>query len=265
MTGEKAPFGAQGDDVLVALGLVCERVGALGMEIAYLHDGVPMEEAGWYASAHLRGTRIIAENMVGPIEAAEELIFQILQGGQCFGCRKVAVVDFTRKVPTQHFGDRTHDPAWEPSRADVCELTRDGKVFMRECGMEAPADSTRERLAQALIDAGFVHAAMIGAARSGLYDDFLSDEAMPLHLLVGHLQQYGDKALPLRQRVMEGEFDSTKEEADAWAASEDGKAAFDELLGAGMVNKIKSDAQKLQDSASRRSAERGRRGKRRKK
>jgi hypothetical protein len=35
----------------------------------------------------------------------------------------------------------------------------------------------------------------------------------------------------LIDRHMNGEFDASKEESDEWAASEDGKAAFNELVG----------------------------------
>jgi hypothetical protein len=38
-----------------------------------------------------------------------------------------------------------------------------------------------------------------------------------------------DAVAALITRHMNGEFDATKEESDAWAESEDGQAAFNEL------------------------------------
>jgi len=39
--------------------------------------------------------------------------------------------------------------------------------------------------------------------------------------------------LGLRQRVIDGEFDASKAESDAWAASPEGRQAFRDLLGGG--------------------------------
>jgi len=90
-----------------------------------------------------------------------------------------------------------------------------------------PAIPTKERLARAMEEA-LCPVQMIASARAGLYDDFESNLALPTMHLVAELRAIGQHALVAR--VIDGEFDGTKEEADAWAASEDGQATFRELI-----------------------------------
>ena len=72
---------------------------------------------------------------------------------------------------------------------------------------------TTERLAEAL-EADGAPDEMIERARTGYYDDFKSRLAMPI-----------------MQFAMEGEFDSTRDEAEEWARSEEGTVVRSELLG----------------------------------
>lgn len=81
---------------------------------------------------------------------------------------------------------------------------------------------TKDKLAAALRDIDLQE--MADKAATGYYDDFLSELTMPMIQLVSDLERVGTTpALQLRKRVIEGEFDSTKEEADAWAASPEGQ------------------------------------------
>jgi len=75
----------------------------------------------------------------------------------------------------------------------------------------------REKLARALEEA-HAPAQMVERARAGQYDDFLSDSATPIINLVRDLQLVG--LHELANRAMNGEFDGTKEEADAWYQAE---------------------------------------------
>jgi hypothetical protein len=84
---------------------------------------------------------------------------------------------------------------------------------------------TTERLAKALESAN-APKAMITAARAGCYDDFKSESATPIMDLVRDLRQAG--LTHLAQRAMDGEFDATQEESEAWANGPDGLAS---LLG----------------------------------
>lgn len=72
--------------------------------------------------------------------------------------------------------------------------------------------STKERLAQVLHAEGLFE--MEKAARAGRYDDYESVSATPIADLVRDLQAAGKH--PLANRAMNGEFDGTKEEAEAW-------------------------------------------------
>jgi hypothetical protein len=83
--------------------------------------------------------------------------------------------------------------------------------------------STKERLARAIIERSGGHydprvERMVKLARAGRYDDFESDIATPLIVLRNDLLAVG--YTDLAQRVMDGDFDSTTEEADAWMERE---------------------------------------------
>jgi hypothetical protein len=86
---------------------------------------------------------------------------------------------------------------------------------------------TTERLATALLQAG-APPWMIENAKNGLYDDFKSEIAIPTVLLVAHLKRLGMQEFA--QRVVDGEFDSTKEEAEEWANSPEGQETFRKLI-----------------------------------
>jgi len=86
---------------------------------------------------------------------------------------------------------------------------------------------TTEKLAAALRAAN-APAAMISKAEAGYYDDFKSPLAMPLHQLVTDAQAAG---LPdIAMSAINGDFDATREESAAWAASEEGKRTMQMFL-----------------------------------
>lgn len=72
--------------------------------------------------------------------------------------------------------------------------------------------ATSERLAQALHAAGLLE--METKAREGYYDDYKSPLATPITQLVNDLNDAGQ--FSLAKRAMDGEFDGTKEEGEAW-------------------------------------------------
>lgn len=85
-------------------------------------------------------------------------------------------------------------------------------------------------LAEALDAQGFKQLAK--RARKHEFHDFRSPHALPQHELVAELSEFQrQSAERLKMRVIEGEFDATKEESDEWAASPEGQAAM-EALGA---------------------------------
>lgn len=97
---------------------------------------------------------------------------------------------------------------------------------------------TKDKLAAALREVGLDHMAALAA--EGHYHEFLSSLPLPLITLVTDM---GDAArdaeqmkriaiLELRRQVIEGDFDASHEESEAWANSDDGKRTFGDLLGA---------------------------------
>lgn len=68
---------------------------------------------------------------------------------------------------------------------------------------------------------------MASKAAAGYYHDFLSPLATPCLQLAADLAEIGTpEAMALRARHLNGEFDATNEESDAWAKSAEGQSAF---------------------------------------
>jgi hypothetical protein len=65
------------------------RSGAKHLEIGYQREGVPIEEADWWASAQYRGTRITVEHQTGPEQALESLALRLLTGAKCVKCGRL--------------------------------------------------------------------------------------------------------------------------------------------------------------------------------
>lgn len=77
------------------------------------------------------------------------------------------------------------------------------------------SEPTKERLATALRDIGLV--ALADEAARGMFDDYESPNPFPLINLVHRLGEAGTaEATALADRVRDGEFDGTQEEADLW-------------------------------------------------
>lgn len=70
-------------DPVVACADLVGRTGASMFSVGYLHDDVPVEEAGWYAQAYFKGARITAEDYRTPGAAADALAFRLINGGTC--------------------------------------------------------------------------------------------------------------------------------------------------------------------------------------
>lgn len=88
---------------------------------------------------------------------------------------------------------------------------------------------TKDMLAAALREAGLSEM-MVDRASRGYYHDFMSPLDTPTLMLCEELAKADTPAaLALRRRVVNGDFDSTKEEADDWAKSPEGQEAFNKL------------------------------------
>jgi hypothetical protein len=86
---------------------------------------------------------------------------------------------------------------------------------------------TTEKLAKALVEAK-APLWMINKAREGHYDDFKSLIATPIVALVNDLRNAGLK--DMAKLAMDGEWDSTDEEAEEWTQSPDGQEAIRRLI-----------------------------------
>jgi len=86
---------------------------------------------------------------------------------------------------------------------------------------------TTIKLARALITAEAPDE-MIGKAVTGYYDDFKSQRANNIVALVEDAKKAG--LTNIMERAIDGEFDSTREESEAWARSPEGQQVLGELL-----------------------------------
>lgn len=87
---------------------------------------------------------------------------------------------------------------------------------------------TKDILAAELRKIGLLDMAL--KASTGYYHDFLSPLTTPCLQLAADLAAIGSpEAMALRERHLNGEFDATKEESDAWAQSAEGQDAFNRL------------------------------------
>ena len=108
-----------------------------------------------------------------------------------------------------------------------------------EMSEEKKPEHTTVKLANALREIPGVPQEMLKRATDGYYHDYLSPLATPEIRLVADLSELAArpatprKSRPLlremAQRVINGEFDASKEESDAWAASPEGQETFRQL------------------------------------
>jgi hypothetical protein len=97
------------EDVVRALVDLVGRTGATNLELGYLHDDVPVEQAGWWAYAQYRGARITTADHRSPTGAALALAERLLAGATCRCTRPVTLSDDGAGCRWRLVGDR-----WEP-------------------------------------------------------------------------------------------------------------------------------------------------------
>lgn len=121
-------------DAVIATADLVGRTGATEFEIGYLHDDVPMEEAGWYATAVFRGAKIIEDDHRGPTEAAEALARRLLSGARCKCGALVALSDHGAVAfDNVAMADGSRWSAEEARMAGQCRWTRMGPRWKRAC------------------------------------------------------------------------------------------------------------------------------------
>ena len=91
---------------------------------------------------------------------------------------------------------------------------------------------TKDMLADALRALGLHD--MAAQAETGYYHDFMSPLAQPemqlirdlTHEMNARTPDAGQPIAKLRKRVIDGDFDASQEESDAWASSPEGRETF---------------------------------------
>jgi hypothetical protein len=142
VTGQAAPRvavpgppGAGDEDAVKACADLVGRTGAKSFECGYLHDDVPVAEAGWYATAVYRGAKLTAEDKASAAEACDALADRLLSGAQCQHCKGlVALSDggaFAFRRATLATGQRWD--AEDAAKAPQCRWTRTGARWERGC------------------------------------------------------------------------------------------------------------------------------------
>ena len=137
------------DAMDAALDLV-GRTGARGLEIGYVREGVPPEQAGWWATAQYSGAKVTEEEHRGPVEALEALARRLLTGAMCTHCRGlIALSDGGAMVYPG--SSRPDGSTWTPEEVErvrnlpQCRYSRQGSKWVRGC----TRTSRRERRAVA--------------------------------------------------------------------------------------------------------------------
>lgn len=96
-------------DAVIAVADLVGRTGATSLQIGYVYDDVPVEEAGWYAHATFKGMRIMVSDHRSPSAAALGLAERLLIGGNCRCGKKVTLGDKPNACRWRLMGQR-----WEP-------------------------------------------------------------------------------------------------------------------------------------------------------
>lgn len=135
------------DDAIKAVVDLGGRTGATGFEIGYLHDDVPVDQAGWYAHVQLRGTRILVEDCKGPTEAAEALSRRLLSGAQCQGCKGLVALSSAGAMSYgSTFADGRTWSSKEQAAARQCHWRRIGARWEMGCEPDRIIESIHQAL-----------------------------------------------------------------------------------------------------------------------
>lgn len=96
-------------DMVLACADLAGRSGARDFEIGYLHDDVPVAEAGWWAGVSYQGAKITTGDHRSPSAAALALAERLLSGAACRCGDMVSLSDDRPGCRWRLLGQR-----WEP-------------------------------------------------------------------------------------------------------------------------------------------------------
>ena len=129
------PPGVGDEDAVKACADLVGRTGAKSFECGYVHEGVPVAEAGWYATAVFKGAKVIVEDKASPAEACDALAARLLSGAQCQHCKGLVALSaggaFAFRKATLVTGERWD--AEDATKAPQCRWTRTGARWERGC------------------------------------------------------------------------------------------------------------------------------------
>lgn len=131
------------DDVVVACVGLVGRAGASGFELGYVHDDVPIEDAGWHASAQYQGVRIVVQDHRSPSGAALALAERLLRGATCRCLKLVTLSDGHEGCRWRLVGQ-----SWEPSCDDKPITIPGGKRGDYAAIQQAVGNRAQRRAAQ---------------------------------------------------------------------------------------------------------------------
>jgi hypothetical protein len=127
--------GTPDSDAVKACVDLAGRTGAKEFECGYVNEGVPVADAGWYATAVYKGAKLTAEDKASPAEACDALAERLLSGAQCQHCHGlVSLIDggaFAYRSAVLATGQRWD--AEDAARAPQCRWTRTGGRWERGC------------------------------------------------------------------------------------------------------------------------------------
>ena len=136
LLGLASPAAAAPDgDAVKACADLVGRTGAKSFECGYLHEGVPVAEAGWYATAVFKGAKLTEEDKTSAAEACDALAARLLSGAQCQHCKGLVSLSdegaFAFRKAVLVTGQRWD--AADAAKAPQCRWTRDGERWERGC------------------------------------------------------------------------------------------------------------------------------------
>lgn len=98
------------------------RTGARSLEFGYLHEGVPVEQAGWWATALYRGTKLSSEGHRSAEEAVNGLAQRLLTGAKCTHCG--GLISLFTEGGIAHAGPDGEITLLDGSKWNLSEITR---------------------------------------------------------------------------------------------------------------------------------------------
>ena len=143
------------DARLAAAVALIGHTGARELEYGYLHDHVPIRQAGWWASATYRGAKISVEDQLGPLPALEALAVRLLTGARCQWCQGLVALSSAGAIayPGAAMADGSRTPETEEEIAALgqCLWRLSGARWEPGClhgqstAPEAPQDRAARR------------------------------------------------------------------------------------------------------------------------